>query len=652
MADNVSIALLGQPNSGKSTLFNGLTGGHQRVGNWPGKTVEKKLGTAVRDGVTYTVCDLPGTYSLSAMSDEERITQDYIARGEADVVCILVDASQLTRSMYMLADYAGSRVPCVLVLNMIDVAEDQGKTIDAAKLEERLGIPVVPFMANDSSQYGRLTAAIQRAADEQACLSSDALAELYARYSPEWSEAYRGLSTQEDAVGRFDAVWRAAHEASATREGAVNCGSARLVWVDRVIAGIQARKTDRASAFLTGLDKALMSARWGKPVGVLMCIGALLCAIILGAPLMMLGQIPVMVSQPLAQGLDALGVHPALVSFVSSGLMTVLFYVFSMGGFVFGVAFVFGLLDEIGLVARISYLFDGTMSKLGLPGKVMMPFLSGFGCNIASVTGMRVVDSWGQRVLAIALSWAVPCGTTLSVIPTLAYAFFGFGGMAIVLIGLAAGIPLVMLLAAKMFGGRLSPIEERAGLIMELPPYHKPRIKPLLKTAFRRYADILWRAFKTIFVVAAVFWTLSYSATGSIEDSIIYTIGNALEPFSRFFGMGWKLFMAFLAGVLAKEAVLGSLAALFSSTSATMLTAASGAAAAGFSPAVIATQVAPAEAMAFIFALMFNIPCVMTMGATHSETHSLKWTILISLFYFALSLLIGLVVYRIAVLVM
>lgn len=652
MAQSYSIALLGQPNSGKSTLFNGLTGAHQRVGNWPGKTVEKKLGSCVRDGITYTICDLPGTYSLSAMSEEERITQDYIAAGEASVVLIMVDASQLTRSMYMLADYAGGRVPCVLVLNMMDVAADQGKRIDAALLESRLGIPVVPFVANDASRYDELLACVRKAADEKATLSSDAVAALYAQQSPQWQEAYDRLAPTVAADARFDAVWQAAHEAATDHDGAVTCGSARLLWVDQLLVGVQGDLADKAPAFLTRLDAALMSARWGQLVGILVCLGALLASMVIGAPLMMLGQIPALISAPLATAMSMASIPAFIVDFIASGLMTVCYFTLSMGGFVFGVALVFGVLDEIGLVARISYLFDGTMSKLGLPGKVMMPFLSGFGCNIASVTGMRVVDSWGQRVLAIALSWAVPCGSTLSVIPTIAYAIFGVSGMVITLVMLAVGIPLVMLLTAKVFGNKLAPESERAGLIMELPPYHKPRMKPLVKQALRRYVGILKRAFKTISVVAVVFWAASYSASGIITDSVIYTVGTALEPLSRFFGMGWKLFMSFLAGVLAKEAVLGALAALFGTATGGMLTTVSGAATAGFSPAVLASQVSGAEALAFLSALMFNIPCVMVVGATHSETHSTKWTVLISVFYFCLALCISCVVYHVAALVM
>ena len=150
-APTCSVALLGQPNSGKSTLFNALTGSRQRVGNWPGKTVEKKEGGFSRGGVDYAVCDLPGTYSLSANSEEEVVTRDYIASGRADVVCVLADASQLERSLYMLADFAGVDCACMLVLNLMDVAEAQGKRIDAKVLERRLGIPVVPFVARTAT---------------------------------------------------------------------------------------------------------------------------------------------------------------------------------------------------------------------------------------------------------------------------------------------------------------------------------------------------------------------------------------------------------------------------------------------------------------------------------------------------------------------
>ncbi|WP_416241708.1 FeoB small GTPase domain-containing protein [Eggerthella sinensis] len=171
-----TVALLGQPNSGKSTLFNALTGSRQRVGNWPGKTVEKKEGSFSRDGVDFTVCDLPGTYSLSANSEEEVVTRDYIASGKADAVCVLADASQLERSLYMLADFVGVDCPCVLVLNLMDVAEGQGKRIDAAAVERATGVPVVPFVAADRKGYEAFYQALERAIDERLTLDATPLA--------------------------------------------------------------------------------------------------------------------------------------------------------------------------------------------------------------------------------------------------------------------------------------------------------------------------------------------------------------------------------------------------------------------------------------------------------------------------------------------
>ena len=151
MSESMTIALLGQPNSGKSTFYNALTGARQHVGNWPGKTVEQCIGNFTANGKTYTVVDLPGTYSLAANSDEEIVTRDYIASGEADLICLLTDSSQLERSLFMCADYTGIRVPSVLRLNMMDVAGMQGKTVDPAVIEKKLGIPALPFVASDKT---------------------------------------------------------------------------------------------------------------------------------------------------------------------------------------------------------------------------------------------------------------------------------------------------------------------------------------------------------------------------------------------------------------------------------------------------------------------------------------------------------------------
>lgn len=175
----LTIALLGQPNSGKSSVFNGLTGAHQHVGNWPGKTVEHKSGSFTQNGTDYAVVDLPGSYSLSAGSQEEVVTTSYIRSGKADLVAILVDSSQLERSLYMLADFIGTRIPAVLILNLMDVAEQKGVKIDTAKLSARLGIPVIGFVAADRKRYPALKAQLADAAAKKQLLREDALMQYY-----------------------------------------------------------------------------------------------------------------------------------------------------------------------------------------------------------------------------------------------------------------------------------------------------------------------------------------------------------------------------------------------------------------------------------------------------------------------------------------
>jgi ferrous iron transport protein B len=206
---SMTIALLGQPNSGKSTLFNGLTGARQRVGNWPGKTVEKKEGYFTHGGKKYTVVDLPGTYSLSANSDEEIITREYIASGKADLVCVLADASQLERTLFMLADYAGIKIPVILLLNMMDVAAEQGKTIDSTAISKKLGIPVVTIMAADIKHYGSFFNALDNRGKDPTVLDETGILNLYLAVI---GDTYRRVLAllPDKGIGAYSSAWLAA----------------------------------------------------------------------------------------------------------------------------------------------------------------------------------------------------------------------------------------------------------------------------------------------------------------------------------------------------------------------------------------------------------------------------------------------------------
>ena len=448
MESSCTIALLGQPNAGKSTLFNGLTGARQHVGNWPGKTVEQKEGYFKKDGVSYTVVDLPGSYSLSANSDEEIVTRDYIASGKADVVCILVDASQLERSLFMLADYTGIHVPAILLLNMMDVAKAQGKEVNCTALEKELGIPVLPFVAANRKEYSSLYAVLQRTDRKNWILQDSRLQSLYEK---EFGETWRQLSMllPEQGIGVYSAGWLTAklieqdpvahgivqqsvapeqlQEIDALcgsiKDGSLHTGDCKFQWIDSILSGNVSSKSSRPK--MSRFDKIATSKIWGKPLALIFILVGLFLSLIVGAPLMMVGgMIPSLIGTPLAGLLNTIGTPHFLVSLLCDGVISAIGFAFLMSGFVFGTSLVFGFAEEVGYMARISYVFDNTMQKLGLHGKAIMPFLVSFGCNIGGATGTRVLDTWGQKAATIALSWVVPCSSTWAVIGLVSSLFF------------------------------------------------------------------------------------------------------------------------------------------------------------------------------------------------------------------------------------
>ena len=665
-----TIALLGQPNSGKSTLFNALTGMRQHVGNWPGKTVEKKEGNFNHNGTEYMVADLPGSYSLSANSDEEVITRDYIASGDADVVCILADSSQLQRSLFMLADYAGIDVPCFLLLNMSDVAKDQGKTIDAGAIEAKLGIPVIPFSATDTKSYDVFYKALGRAIADKTKLNVDSLKKQYESikgyqeicdlipenalpgYLPMWI-AVKALEGDKVVIAKLKAAidadsFKKIEEIRNNAQGAVATGGCKFAWIDDVLD--KAVRSQEKKVTLSKLDRIYTSKTWGKPAVILTVLLGLIASFIPALPLMGVGSAVLAIKEPIMNALNSIGCPEFIVLVVGDVIIQSFSYIFKMLGFVFGVTLVFGLLEEAGVMARISYVFDNTMGKLGLQGKSVMPFLVSFGCTMGGAAGARVIDNWGQKVLTIALAWAVPCGAAWATIPMLASIFFGPGAVGVI-VAILFTMLIHMWITAKVFGGKLVKVEDRYGMIMELPPYHKPKWGSLFRYVFARTKETFVRVTKVILLVCGVFWLLSYSPSG--EGGVLYKIGVAIEPVTKFFGMPWQLFLSYVASAVGKEGAIGVISALYNGGSFGEAFTASmnGAAkAANFNEMMLANVTRP-EALAFIFAMTFNMPCVVALAATYQETHSAKWTARIVLYYTAVSLILAFIAYHIGMLI-
>lgn len=671
--NNIKIALLGQPNSGKSTLFNGLTGSNQHVGNWPGKTVEKKEGTFYWKGNQYDLVDLPGTYGLSANSEEEVITREYIENGKVDLVAVIVDASQLNRSLFMLADYIGINTPVVLIMNMMDVAKKQNKHVNIKGFEKSLEIPVIPIVAADKREYTRLYDFLENG-NFEAVLSIKKIEDLY---KATIGKQYFDISgfIPDTGIGFYSKTWLTGKliekdnkvielvKANVSdesfqkiksileqiKDGSLYTGHCKFKWIDGLIEQNvnQPRKNFKRSKF----DKVATSKTWGKPMAIGMIILGLIASMMIGFPLMgAFGFVMPKLSALLAKGLISIGVSKWLISLLCGAVMTAITFAFQMASYVLGISLVFGFMEDVGYMARVSYVFDTTMSKIGLQGKAIMPFLVSFGCNIGGITGTRIIDSWGQRVMTIALSWVIPCGSTWGVIGLVSGTFFGKQAI-FVIISLFLVAFLHLIITYRIFRKSLYKDNKNYGMIMELPPYHKPHWKNLFSSIFNKMGNVIKRALSVIILISIVFWALSYTPDGNIANSIIYKVGTFIEPVTKLFGLPWQLFMAFVASAMGKESALGVMASLFTSSGIWQAVETKGAIDTAILSNNMLSVISKPEALAFTFAFFFNMPCLMALAATAQETHSRKWTLKIAIYYILSALLISAVVYRIGMLI-
>ena len=641
-----TIALLGQPNSGKSSLFNGLTGSHQHVGNWPGKTVEHKEGTFIYQGVQYRVIDLPGSYSLAAGSEEEMITTEYMESGEADLVAILVDSSQLERSLYMFTDFVGMNVPVLLILNLMDVAKAKGIQVDVDKLQEKLGIPVMGFVAADMKQYGRLKEQIANAITVPQCVDVSLLTKYY---EADESISFNSIVEQQESGGIYSKEKAAIRDLEKSERGLKQSGKHKYELINQILK--ESVHKECVGNGLNRFDKWALGKRSGKWIALGVIMLAMVAAMVVAMPVMGIGvMIPGVLESPLRTLMTSLHVWKPLAEFIYVVIPNVLFFTISMVGFVLGVTFAFAVIEDIGYMARISFVFNEAMERLGLQGKSVCSFLMSLGCNMAGIAGSRVIDSAGQRFLTMILVWSIPCGTTLSLAPMLAAIFFGPAGAFLVLILMFVITIGSMFLASKIFAKQLIRAEESQGIVMELPPYHKPKWRCIIRTTLNKAKDIFCRAFKVILLVSFVFYLLSSDWMGN--GSILVGIGRVIAPVTEFFGMTWQMFMAYLSSMVTKESLLGVINALYSN--ADVAVAAFNAKSVGLSEGMgqmLQEVITKPQALGFIMAIVFNVPCTMTVAATFRENHSKKWITLSVIYYLVFSLVLSCIFYHIGLLI-
>ncbi len=631
------IALAGQPNVGKSTIFNLLTGLNQHVGNWPGKTVERKEGKFKFEGKEYRLVDLPGTYSLTANSPEELITRDFILTEKPDLVVAMVNAANLERSLYLVAEMVSLEAPLVVVLNMMDVACQEGIKIEPHVLEAALGVPVITLTATQAASTTALVKTIQMMItqgieqnplmpeireDHQSIL--DEVQTLICNDVPEnYPENWVALKLLEgDTVitetmeGRLSAEqWVKIKRLLQEHEDAMLAiASGRYEWIARLTRAAVTRPKIGQISLTDRLD------RWmAHPVG-----GVVILAAILG----LVFWLTFTVGSPLQERMDT-GLVAPFSEVVSGWLSAAPEWLRSLvvDGVIGGVGSVltflpilviffaaFGFLEDVGYMARAAYVMDNFMHWMGLHGKSFLPLFLGFGCNVPAVIGARVIDSWKSRLLTILLAPFVPCTARMAVVAFLAPAFFGRQAIwviwGLVFLSLLIMVLLGVILNRVMFKG------ERSVFIMEMPLYHLPNWRTIGMLVWSRSLSFIKKAGTIILVISVVIWGLSMLPNGNLEESTLAWIGKAIEPVGRWIGMDWKLTVALLTSFVAKENAIATLGILYGGIEDASLA------------QTLASLYTPAVALGFLTVSLLFIPCVATIAVIKQETGSWKWALL------------------------
>jgi ferrous iron transport protein B len=655
-ARRLVVGLAGQPNVGKSTVFSVLTGLTAEVGNWPGRTVERREGRARIGRREFHVVDLPGTYSLTSNSEEERIAREFILRERPDVIVMLADAAALERNLYLLAELLLMPVPVVLGVNMIDVAEREGIEFDAHVLEAALGLPVVPMVASRNEGVAELLAAAEAVADgrrpfapdrpeiasphrlvyEQvhglversvpAAIPADWAALKLLEGDREITDAARGWLPAEQ--------WSQVHELLREHEDAVlDVAGARYEWIGRMVRAAIRRPRLGQVSFTDRLDRVATHPGWGLAL-LLAVFGAVFwLTFSVTGPVQewlednVIAQLSVAAAAALAGGPEWLS--GLLVDGLLAGVGIVVTFVPIL--FVFFLAL--GFLEDTGYQSRMAYVMDRFMHRIGLHGKSFLPLFLGFGCNVPAVMGSRVIESRPARLLTIMLTPFVPCSARLLVLAFMVPLFFP-AYPALVAWGLVVGNLLVLVLVGLLLD-RVAFRRERLAFIMEMPLYHVPNPRTILLFAGNKVWTFMKRAATIIVVVSMIIWLLVSYPGGHVNESYLAMFGRTMEPVGALMGLDWRLIVATLSAFVAKENAIAALGIIFGVEGEGLGT-------------TLSAAITPAAALAFLVVNMLFVPCVATVAAVRQETRSWGWTAASAGLMLVTALAFGTLVYQVA----
>lgn len=664
----LTIALAGNPNCGKTSLFNLLTKSRQHIGNWPGVTVEKKEGTLKFKGESYKVIDLPGTYSLGAYSEDEIVARNYILKDKPDVVINVVDATNLERNLYLTTQLIEMGANVVIALNMIDQAEALNIEIDTNKLSKRLGVPIIKTSALknrgieeliETSIYSKKNEKLininygEDIENEIKNLSS--LLETYKNkleFPVNWT-ALKLLENDEyikDKVKQLNSpsIFTKLKESNKTIEKNIGFEAdmsivdKRYSFISSITEDVIKKPSEKQVTTTEKIDKIVTNKYLGIPIFALIMYCLYELTFIIGAGIQeWFGDLIAKAGVIVSEWFSNMGAPELLVGFINDGLFGGVGAVLSFLPLIMVMYFLLGLLEDSGYMARAAYVMDRLMRGLGLHGKTFVSMIVSVGCNVPGIMSTRTLENKKDRMIAILINPFISCGARMPIYAVFVEAFFPTH-QGLVLFSLYVLGIIVALISGKIFSKTLFK-GESSYFVMELPAYRMPSIKNVFLLMWEKAGAFFKKAGMIIFPMMIVLWALSVLPLGvepNSEHSILGMIGSFVAPLFVLAGYGtWQAGVSLITGILAKESVVATMGMVY----------------AGVEEGeplinVIQQVFTPLSAISFLVMTLLYTPCLAALGAIKRETNSMKWTIFSAVYTFVIALVLSTLVYQVGLL--
>lgn len=668
---SITFALIGNPNSGKTTLFNQMTGSNQHVGNFPGVTVEKKDGP-VRGHKSVTVVDLPGIYSLSPYTAEEVVTRDFLIYGKPDAIINIIDATNIERNLYLTLQLMELNVPMILALNMMDEIRGSGISIDIQKLEEHLGIPVVPISASKNEGVDELTHRAIKCAEVKRLPKN---LDFCSGYVHSAIHSIAHLIADEAKVAGLPLRFAATKVVEGDRPviDRLRLMEPELDIIQHIVDDMESHlNTDREAAmadmrycFIESIcnecvrkegqsrehlrsiriDNVLTHKYFAIPIFLFsMFVIFWLTFNVIGSGL----------SDLLAMGIDGVtkaadsalsgaNLNPALHSLIINGIFAGVGSILSFLPIIVVLFFFLSVLEDSGYMARVAFVMDKLLRKIGLSGRSFVPMLIGFGCSVPAIMATRTLPSERDRKMTIMLTPFMSCSAKLPVYAVFTAAFFekyqALIMISLYVMGMLVGIVAGLVLRKTVFEG--SPVP----FVMELPSYRMPAAKSVFLKMWERAMDFIKRAFTVIFIATIVIWALQsfdfgLNMVADAGDSMLASVGKLIAPVFAPLGFAdWKAATALVTGLTAKEAVVSTFAVLLGASDASSVV------------PLLSQIFNPLSAFSFLTFTLLYMPCVAAMAAVKREMGGWKSASGVMAFQTITAWIVALIVYQVGALI-